>query len=160
MIPVSDGVAARRFPIVNVALIAANFTVFLFYELPNPAVVTQAAFYPCDVTSACHMGGLPWAHVREVIDQHAKPDCGDDGGLSCGCGATRPSDHSSHVALAIVNRIRKTDWRVSIASPSPRVRSMNGVVIESHVSLDEASGAMRSSWAAAGGLAKWSPIRR
>ena len=25
------------------------------------------------------------AHIREVIDQHAKPDCGDDGGLSCGC---------------------------------------------------------------------------
>ena len=60
MIPLSDGIAARRFPIVNVALIAANFAVFLFYELPNPDAVGQAAFYPCDVNSTCHMGGLPW----------------------------------------------------------------------------------------------------
>jgi hypothetical protein len=29
MIPLSDGIAARRFPIVNVALIAANFAIFL-----------------------------------------------------------------------------------------------------------------------------------
>ena len=60
MIPLSDGIAARRLPIVNVALIAANFAVFLFYELPNPDAVGQAAFYPCDVNSTCHMGGLPW----------------------------------------------------------------------------------------------------
>ena len=45
----------------------------------------------------------------------------------------------SLIALGVLNRVRKADWRVSIASPSPRVRSMNGVVIESHVSLDEAS---------------------
>jgi len=36
MILYSDGIAARRFPIVNVALIAANFAVFLVYELPDP----------------------------------------------------------------------------------------------------------------------------
>lgn len=47
----------------------------------------------------------------------------------------------SLIALGVLNRIRKADWRVSIASPSPRVRSMNGVVIESHVSLTEASAA-------------------
>lgn len=47
----------------------------------------------------------------------------------------------SLIALSVLNRVRKTDWRVSIASPTPRVRSMNGVVIESHVSLDEASAA-------------------
>jgi len=46
----------------------------------------------------------------------------------------------SLIALGVLNRVRK-DWRVSIASPSPRVRSMNGVVIESHVSLEEASDA-------------------
>ncbi|HZN83994.1 MAG TPA: DJ-1/PfpI family protein [Mycobacterium sp.] len=45
----------------------------------------------------------------------------------------------SLIALGVLNRVRRTDWRVSIASPSPRVRSMNGVVIESHVSLGEAS---------------------
>jgi membrane associated rhomboid family serine protease len=60
MIPYSDGIPARRFPIVNVALIVANFAVFLFYELPNgDAAVNQASFYPCDVTNACHLG-IPW----------------------------------------------------------------------------------------------------
>ncbi len=47
----------------------------------------------------------------------------------------------SLIALGVLNRISKPGWQVSIASPSPRVRSMNGVVIESHVSLDEASAA-------------------
>ena len=50
----------RRFPVVNVALIVANFAVFLFYELPNlDAAINQASFYPCDVTNACHLG-IPW----------------------------------------------------------------------------------------------------
>src|SRR5262245_22616144 len=47
MIPLSDGITARRFPIVNVALIAANFAVFLFYELPEPRRGSQ----PCGVLS-------------------------------------------------------------------------------------------------------------
>ena len=44
----------------------------------------------------------------------------------------------SLIALGVLNRVRKSDWRVSIASPSSRVRSMNGVVIESMASLEEA----------------------
>src|SRR4029079_6198701 len=60
MIPYSDGIAPRRFPVVNVALIVANFAVFLFYELPNgAAAVNQASFYPCDVNNSCHLG-IPW----------------------------------------------------------------------------------------------------
>jgi membrane associated rhomboid family serine protease/ribosomal protein S27E len=60
MIPLSDRIPARRFPVVNVALIVANFAVFLFYELPNlDAAISQASFYPCDVTNACHLG-IPW----------------------------------------------------------------------------------------------------
>lgn len=47
----------------------------------------------------------------------------------------------SLIALGVLNRIKKPDWRVSIASPAARVKSMNGVVIESHVSLSEASAA-------------------
>jgi transcriptional regulator GlxA family with amidase domain len=44
----------------------------------------------------------------------------------------------SLIALGVLNRVRKPGWRVSIAAPSPRVRSMNGVVIESMASLQEA----------------------
>jgi transcriptional regulator GlxA family with amidase domain len=47
----------------------------------------------------------------------------------------------SLIALGVLNRVREPEWRVSIASPSARVRSMNGVVIESHVSLEEAAAA-------------------
>lgn len=44
----------------------------------------------------------------------------------------------SLIALGVLNRVKKPGWRVSIASPVARVRSMNGVVLESHVSLREA----------------------
>ena len=47
----------------------------------------------------------------------------------------------SLIALGILNRVRKPGWRVSIATPAPRVRSMNGVVIESMASLEEACAA-------------------
>lgn len=47
----------------------------------------------------------------------------------------------SLVALGILNRIRKPDWRVSIASPTTRVRSMNGVVLEAQASLRDACAA-------------------
>jgi len=47
----------------------------------------------------------------------------------------------SLIALGILNRIRKPDWRVSIASPAPRVRSMNGLVIEAQATLADAAGA-------------------
>src|ERR1700749_3426409 len=44
----------------------------------------------------------------------------------------------SLIALGILNRIKKPDWRVSIASPSAKVTSMNGVTLEAHVSITEA----------------------
>lgn len=47
----------------------------------------------------------------------------------------------SLVALGILNRIRRADWRVSIASPTPTVRSMNGVVIERQCTLEDACAA-------------------
>ncbi|MDX6733338.1 MAG: hypothetical protein QOC54_3286 [Baekduia sp.] len=60
MIPLSDGIPARRFPIVNVALIAANFAVWIFYELPHlGSSVFHASFYACTVDGACH-GPEPW----------------------------------------------------------------------------------------------------
>jgi transcriptional regulator GlxA family with amidase domain len=47
----------------------------------------------------------------------------------------------SLIALGVLNRVKKPGWRVSIATPAPRVRSMNGVVIESMASLEEACAA-------------------
>jgi transcriptional regulator GlxA family with amidase domain len=47
----------------------------------------------------------------------------------------------SLIALGILNRVRKPNWRVSIASPTARVRSMNGVVLEAQASLSEVTAA-------------------
>jgi hypothetical protein len=50
----SDGVPARRFPVISILLIVANFAVFIVYELPNMnSAVHHASFYPCTVDSAC-----------------------------------------------------------------------------------------------------------
>ena len=60
VIPVGDGVPTRRFPIVTVSLIAANFAVWLFYELPHlDSSIYHASFYPCTVNGSCH-GPEPW----------------------------------------------------------------------------------------------------
>jgi hypothetical protein len=45
------------------------------------------------------------AHIREVIDEHAKRECRDDGGLHCRCGAKELTDHATHVAQAIADRL-------------------------------------------------------
>lgn len=50
----------------------------------------------------------------------------------------------SLIALGVLNRVRRVsrpDWRVSIASPTPTVRSMNGVVIEATATLEDACAA-------------------
>jgi membrane associated rhomboid family serine protease len=60
MIPLSDGMRARHFPIVNVALIVVNFAVWIFYELPHlNSSVYHASFYACTVNNTCH-GPEPW----------------------------------------------------------------------------------------------------
>jgi membrane associated rhomboid family serine protease len=60
MIPLSDGIQARRFPFVNVAIIAANFIVWIFYELPHlNSSIFHASFYPCSVAGNCH-APEPW----------------------------------------------------------------------------------------------------
>ena len=47
MLPLSDGLPARRFPVVTIALIAANLAVWILYELPDlEGAVAQASFYP------------------------------------------------------------------------------------------------------------------
>jgi membrane associated rhomboid family serine protease len=60
VLPLSDGLRARRFPIVNVSIIVANFAVWLLYELPHlNSAVFHASFYPCTVNDTCH-GPEPW----------------------------------------------------------------------------------------------------
>ena len=60
MLPLSDGLLARRFPIVNISIIVANFAVWLFYELPHlQSAVFHASFYPCTVNNTCQ-GPEPW----------------------------------------------------------------------------------------------------
>jgi rhomboid family protein len=60
MLPFSDGLRARQFPIVNVLLILANALVWLLYEVPDLRhAVYHASFYPCGVDGSCH-APLPW----------------------------------------------------------------------------------------------------
>jgi membrane associated rhomboid family serine protease len=60
MLPLADGLPARRFPFVNVAIIAANVAVWLFYELPDlNGSIAHASFYPCALDGSCH-APLSW----------------------------------------------------------------------------------------------------
>jgi membrane associated rhomboid family serine protease len=58
--PLSDGMRPQRFPFINVALIAANLIVWIFYQLPSlESSVLDSSFYVCSVDEACHPE-LPW----------------------------------------------------------------------------------------------------
>jgi hypothetical protein len=74
MLPPSDGVHARRFPVVNVSLIAANFAVWVFHELPQlGSAVYHASFHPCTVDNACH-GPEAWGvSTAPHPEQHQPP---------------------------------------------------------------------------------------
>ncbi|CAN5670865.1 DJ-1/PfpI family protein [soil metagenome] len=43
----------------------------------------------------------------------------------------------SFIALGVLNRIRKPDWRVTICCPTPEVTSMNGVTVRAQSLLEE-----------------------
>lgn len=43
----------------------------------------------------------------------------------------------SLVALAVLNRIRKSDWQVTLCSPERSVTSMNGVTVQGQSTLDQ-----------------------
>lgn len=47
----------------------------------------------------------------------------------------------SFIALGILNRIKKPDWRVTICCPSPTATSMNGVTIQAQSNLADACAA-------------------
>ncbi|SIR70092.1 DJ-1/PfpI family protein [Pseudacidovorax sp. RU35E] len=45
----------------------------------------------------------------------------------------------SLIALGVLNRIKRPGWRVTLAAPTARVTSMNGVTLEATASLEEAA---------------------
>ena len=47
----------------------------------------------------------------------------------------------SLVALGILNRIKKPEWRVTLSCPTPTVTSMNGVTLQAQSTLEEACSA-------------------
>jgi len=44
----------------------------------------------------------------------------------------------SFIALGLLNRIKKTDWKVTICCPEPTVTSMNGVTVHAQARLADA----------------------
>jgi membrane associated rhomboid family serine protease len=57
VIPLHDNVPTRSFPIVTALLIAANFAVWIFYQLPdlNDSVL-DLGYQPCEVNGSCPRG--------------------------------------------------------------------------------------------------------
>jgi rhomboid family protein len=54
MFPLTDDMRPKRFPIVNTAIIATCFAVWIFYELPHlNSSVREASLYACDVSGGC-----------------------------------------------------------------------------------------------------------
>jgi len=45
----------------------------------------------------------------------------------------------SLIALGILNRIRKPDWRVTLCCPEPEITSMNGVTVRAQSTLEDAA---------------------
>jgi transcriptional regulator GlxA family with amidase domain len=45
----------------------------------------------------------------------------------------------SLIALGVLNRIKKPNWRVTLCCPEPEVTSMNGVTVRTQSSLEEAA---------------------
>jgi rhomboid family protein len=61
VLPLRDNVPTRRFPVVTVALIAANFAVWILYELPNlNRSVLDSGYFPCEPVNECVAPGKPW----------------------------------------------------------------------------------------------------
>ncbi|HEX2084014.1 MAG TPA: DJ-1/PfpI family protein, partial [Xanthomonadaceae bacterium] len=45
----------------------------------------------------------------------------------------------SFIALGVLNRIRKPEWRVTLCCPEERVTSMNGVTVQAQSRLEDAT---------------------
>ena len=61
MLPLRDNVPTRRFPVVTVAIIAVNFGVWIFYELPNlNRAILDSGYFPCEPVHDCIAPDPPW----------------------------------------------------------------------------------------------------
>jgi membrane associated rhomboid family serine protease len=61
MLPIKDNVPTRRFPVVTVALIAANFAVWILYQLPHlDRSILDSGYFPCEPANECIAPGNPW----------------------------------------------------------------------------------------------------
>ena len=61
MLPLRDNVPTRHFPVVTVALIAANVLVWVLYQLPDlQGSVDELAYHPCEVEDSCPTVGEDW----------------------------------------------------------------------------------------------------
>jgi membrane associated rhomboid family serine protease len=61
VLPLRDNAPTRHFPIVTVALIAANVAVWVLYQLPNlERSVNELAYHPCEVERSCPVVGEDW----------------------------------------------------------------------------------------------------
>jgi membrane associated rhomboid family serine protease len=64
VLPLRDNVPTRSFPLVTVALIAANVAVFLWEKARLEDHVVRYGYYPCDLVSSCvgiaKLRDLPW----------------------------------------------------------------------------------------------------
>jgi membrane associated rhomboid family serine protease len=54
VLPIRDSAPTSRFPVVTVALIVANFAVWILYELPHlNRSILDAGYFPCEVVNDC-----------------------------------------------------------------------------------------------------------
>ena len=61
MLPLYDNIPTRKFPIVTVALIAANAAVWLLYQVPDlEDSVYRLGFIPCEADGSCDGVGYSW----------------------------------------------------------------------------------------------------
>jgi membrane associated rhomboid family serine protease len=61
VLPIKDNVPTRRFPVVTVALIVANFAVWILYELPHlNRAILDSGYFPCEAVDHCRAPGNPW----------------------------------------------------------------------------------------------------
>lgn len=61
VVPIQDTAPTRRFPVVTLALIGTNISIWLVYQLPSRGrSVAELGFYPCEIDGSCSGHGQPW----------------------------------------------------------------------------------------------------